>query len=121
MKINKNILLLSTYVLSMVPTLFYGTTSRIWLSILHGRPSTTRLDIAVTHYVIAINFFILSYCLLFPKSIDLRVRKIIFIITTLDLLHLFLNAKQNFGLIKIGLAITILVIHEYYKKNHGKI
>ena len=114
----KNKILLSTYVISMLPSLFYGTSTRMWLSIFHGRPKTTRLDFVVLYYTIAVNFLILAYCLHYNKGISKKITKLILIIAVLDFIHLFFFAKQGFGIAKIGLALSIYFYNDV--KNYVK-
>lgn len=119
MKVNKNSLLISTYVISMIPKLFYGSTERLNLGLIVER--STRIDFFFMYYGIHINFLILAYCLHFLNRIDKRVSKFILIISILDLLHLSLLSMQGFELAKIGIAVTLLIVHEYYsKKRYGK-
>ena len=113
--INKNSLLLSTYVLSLLTKLFFDTEKRINLSIFVER--STRLDFVALYYSIAINFIIMAYCLHYPKGIDKRVSRFILIITVLDLLHLLLLAKQGFGVAKIFISFLLILAYEFYKKH----
>lgn len=87
----------------------------MWLSILQVRDNTTRLDFVALYYSIAINFLILSYCLHYPKGIDKRLSRFILLICSFDLIHLFLAAKQGFGVVKVGTALMIVLLYEYYK------
>lgn len=114
MKTLKNHLLLSTYIISLLPKLFFDSDKRLNLGIFIER--STRIDFFVMHYTIAVNFLIMAYCLHYPKGIDKRVSRLIFIITILDFLHLLLFAKQGFGVAKIGLAISFLIGYEVYRK-----
>jgi hypothetical protein len=108
----KNKLLLFTFVISYLPTIFFSNTSqRINLALITIK--STRLDFAALFYTTAINFFILAYCLHFKKGIDRRVTKFILIITSLDFIHLLLFAKQGYGVAKIGIAFLIYLILEW--------
>lgn len=117
MKSLKNKMLLSTYVISLLPTIFYGRLDRYNLGIFIER--STRIDFYVMYYCIAIDFLIMAYCLHYSKGIDRRVSRLILVITVLDLVHLLLVAKQGFGLVKIGLAITVVVCYEIFKKKYA--
>lgn len=112
----KNILLIATYFISYVPCLLYGTKDRAWLSVMHARPRETRLDMIALYYGFAINFFILAYCLHNPKGISKVITQFVLIITSLDLIHLFINAKQGFEVEKLILAFTILGYYQVRKK-----
>lgn len=59
------------------------------------------------HYVNAINFIILAYCLHCNTGINKNVTKFILIITVLDFLHLLFFAMRGYGLAKIGFAYII--------------
>lgn len=107
----KSIALFFTVVISQLPSLFYGTQERINLSLFVER--STRLDFFAMYYGNALNFLILSYCLYKPEGVDRRVRKIIFIVTLIDLLHLVFFASQKFGVSKIAIAVFIYVIIEF--------
>lgn len=113
----KNKLLLSTYVISMIPSFFFGSCYRLNLGLLIER--STRVDFFFMYYGVSINYLILTYCVLFPKGIDKRVGLLVFIISALDLIHLILLGKQGFGLTKIGFAIAILIVIEFYRKKNG--
>ncbi len=65
------------------------------------------------YYANAINFLIIAYCLHYNKGISKTVTMLILTITSLDIIHLMLFAKQGFGMAKIGLAILILGIYEW--------
>lgn len=114
----KNGLILSTYIISMLPTIFYGSNKKLNLGLFVE--VSTRIDFFVYYYCISVSFIIYAYCLHFPKGIDKRVTKLILIITILDIMHLTLFAMQGFGISKIGIAFLILVLLEINKKM-GKI
>lgn len=107
---NKNKILLSTLILGQLPTLFFGMTYRLNLSLFVER--STRVDFFAMYYVNAISFLILAYCIHFNKGIDKKISKLIFIITILDFLHLILVANQGFGMSKVGIAMAF-VVYEY--------
>lgn len=113
----KNHLLLSTYIISVLPKIFFDSEKRLNLGIFIER--STRIDFFVMYYTIAINFLIMAYCLHYPRGIDKRFSRLILIITILDFLHLLLFAKQGFGVVKIGLAMSFLVGYEIYKKRYA--
>jgi len=106
----KNILLLAIYVIAQVPSLFFGTTERMNLSLFVTR--STRLDFFTYYYAVGINFLILAYCLHFNKGVSKKVTLFILIIMALDFVHLLLFAKQGYGMSKIGLAILIYSIYQ---------
>lgn len=111
----KNTILLLTFFIGQIPSLFFGTKARLGLALFVER--STRLDFFAMYYANCINFLILAYCIHFSKGIDKRVSKIILIITALDLLHLFLFAKQGYGMSKVGLAILIYYLtSKLYRK-----
>lgn len=101
----KNILLILTVVISQVPTMFYGRTERLNLSLFVER--STRIDFFFMYYAIAINFFLMAYCMHFSRGVSKKVTKFIFIVTILDLIHLAGFAKQKYGMAKIGMAVLI--------------
>jgi hypothetical protein len=108
----KNVLLLSTYVIGILPSFVFDTdlgTSEVWLSLTHARGEKTYFDYALLYYSWSINFLILAYMLHYPKHIDRRVSRFILIICALDLLHLIIAAKQGFVIEKVGLALGIVM------------
>lgn len=109
----KSTLIAFTVVISQIPTLFFGTKDRINLSLFVER--STRLDFFAMYYVNAVNFLILAYCLWRPEGVDKRVRKLIFIVTVIDLIHLALFAGQGFGESKIALAVIVYFATEWKK------
>lgn len=111
-----NKLLLSTFFLSQIPTLFFGSTKRLNLSLLVER--STRIDFFAMYYVNCINFIILSLCLYYKEKIDKRVSLFILLMCFLDFIHLFLFAKQGFGMSKVIIAflLFILIRYAYNKK-----
>lgn len=110
-KINKNILLLSTFVISQIPSLFFGTINRLNLALVVER--STRLDFFAMYYANAINFLILAYCLHYNSRISKKVTLFMLIVTTLDMIHLIFFAMQGYGMSKIGIAIIIYIIITY--------
>ena len=112
----KNTLLLSTYIISQIPSLFFGTNLRYNLAIFVDR--STRLDFFFLYYTISINFLILSYALHFNIGVSKKVTKFIFIVCVLDFLHLMLFAMQGLGMAKIGVAFIIYTV--WQKVNKGK-
>lgn len=114
----KNYFLLSTFVLSQLHTLFRGSKTRVdWYLLIEY---TRRIDYAVMYTTIAINFFILAFCLRFPKGVKQDVTDFILIVTSLDLIHLLLTSKIHFGLVKIFVSIFIWLILYVYK-NFAKV
>lgn len=101
----KNIFLISTFVIAQIPTIFFGRTERINLSLFIER--STRIDFFFMYYATAINFLIMAYCMHFPRGVSKKITKFILIITVLDLIHLSGFAKQKYGMAKIGLAVLI--------------
>ncbi len=106
----KNILLLSTYLLGHLPSMFFGIDTRYSLSLLGEK--TSRIDFFALYYCWAITFVILAYCLWSPKGINKRIIKFIFIVSLLDFLHLIVLAMQGFGVTKFGIAMVIVFIPE---------
>ncbi len=110
----KNYLLLSTFILSSLHTLFRGSKIRVdWYLLIDY---TRRIDFAVMYTTTAINFFILAFCLRFPKGIKEEIKDFILIVVSLDLLHLILLSKLRFGIVKICLAIVIYYTIRLVKK-----
>lgn len=114
----KNKLLLSTYVISMIPSIFFNRIERYYLGIFSVK--TVRIDFYLMYYTTAINFIILAYCLHYPKGINKLTTRLILIITIIDFVHYALNGKQGFGIAKIGVSTLILLCYELYKKRYGK-
>ena len=114
----KNNLLLSTIFLAQLHTLFYGSKLRVdwYFAIDFAR----RIDYAVMNLTTSLNMLIISYCLYKPKGINSEIKKFIFIICILDLIHYFSVSKLQFGLVKIFLAIFIWLAL-YIKKNPKKV
>ena len=108
----KNILLLCTFVLSQLPSIFYGSTERLNLSLFVER--STRIDFFVLYYVTALNFLILAYCIHYPKGLNRTITRLILIITALDLIHLITMAQQVHGMGKVAIALGILGLCEFY-------
>jgi hypothetical protein len=113
----KNTLLLSTFLLSQLHTLFRGDKQRVDWSLLidHSR----RIDYAVMYMSIAINFLILAFCLHYPKGVNKNVTRFILIITILDMLHLVLFSKIGFGMAKIGIAFVVYLLYEFIFRGNG--
>jgi len=107
----KNKLLFLTFVIAYIPSYFFGTVERMNLALITIR--STRLDFVALYYTTAINFLILAYCLHYREGINSKVTKFILIITSLDFIHLFLFAKQGYGMSKIGIALIIYLILEW--------
>ena len=107
----KNIVLLSTFIIGQIPTLFFSTVKRFNLALFVER--STRLDFFALYYANAINFLILAYCLHYSKNISKKVTRFILIITSLDMIHLIGFAKQGYGMSKIGIALIIYFSYEY--------
>lgn len=103
---NKNALLISTFFIGKIPSLFFGMSERLNLSFFVER--STRLDFFAMYYVNAVSFLILAYCIRFNRGIHKWVSSLILTITALDLLHLMFFAKQGFGSAKIGIALLIV-------------
>lgn len=115
--LHKNTLLLSAYIFSLLPKLFFENEYRLNLGLLVER--STRIDFFVMYYAIAIDFLIMAYCLHYPKGLDRRVTRFIFVITILDFVHLLLLGKQGFGIAKIFLAFLIVVAYDLFKKKYA--
>jgi len=107
----KNKLLFITVVIAYIPSYFFGTVERMNLALITIR--STRLDFVALYYTTAINFLILAYCLHYRDGISPKVTKFILIITSLDFIHLFLFAKQGYGISKIGIALIIYLLLEW--------
>lgn len=107
---NKNYLLILTFILSYAIRPFYDFEYELKLSLFADNDA--RLDFFLMYYTTAINFVILAYCLHYCREIDKRVSKFILIITVLDFFHLLFIARQGFAFEKIALAILILGIYE---------
>ena len=102
------------FLLSSLHTLFRGSKTRVdWYLLIDY---TRRIDFAVMYTTTAINFFILAFCLKFPKGIREEIKDFILIVVSLDLLHLILLSKLRFGLVKIFLAFSIYYIVKLFKK-----
>lgn len=119
MRINKNNLLLGTYVISMIPIMFFDFDKKKEYKIGLFHEWSTTMDWICIFYSAIIGFLIMAYCLHYPKGIDKRVSRLILIITILDLFHLILFAMQGFGLVKIGIAMTLVIGYEIYKKRYA--
>ncbi len=113
---NKNRILLSTFVIGNLPHIFFGNETRLNLSLFIER--STRIDWFAIHYVNAINFLILAYCVYRNEGIDKRFSLFVLIVTFIDFLHLLLFAMQGFGMAKIGLSALLYFIIKN-KKNNG--
>lgn len=117
MRITKNHLLVSTYVLSLIPKAFFDNDNVYQLGIFKGWETT--LDWHATFYTAIIGFVIMAYCLHYPKGIDRRVTRMILVLTILDFIHLVLFAMQGMGLLKILLAFTIVMFYDFIKKRYA--
>lgn len=113
----KNIALLTTYILTLLPKTVFGLDARLNLGFFIER--STRIDFFMMYYTNAISFLILAYCLHYPRGLDKRVTRLILTTTGLDLVHLLLYAKQDFGVVKIGTAILIVVLYDLYNKRYA--
>lgn len=111
----KNIALLSTYIISILPKLFGS--EKVYVSLFNDRMS--RFDNTVSYYANTISFLILAYCLHYPKGLDKRVTRLILTICSLDLIHLITFAKQGYGVEKVGFAILIVVVYDIIKKRYA--
>lgn len=110
----KNTLLLSTFIIGQLPVIAFGSAKRLNLSFFIDR--STRIDFFMMYYANAISFLILSFLLTYPKGVDRRIARFIFIICYFDFLHLLLFASQKFGMAKIAIAIVVYYLWELYKK-----
>lgn len=109
----KNVLLLTTYLLGHLPSMFYGMVNRYDLSLFVARSERgTRIDFIALYYSWSITFLILAFLLLYPKGLDKRIVKFIFIVAVLDFLHLALFAMQGFGMAKFGIAMIFIFAPE---------
>ena len=113
----KNIALLSTYIISQIPSYFVDSDSSFWLSIMRVRENPTHISFLLFYYGIAVNFFILAYCLHFKRNVSKKVTTLILIISVLDFIHLLFLAKQGFGTVKIALAFFIYFLIKRFYKN----
>ncbi len=114
----KNSLLISTYVISMLPVFFYGSCERLNLGLFFERD--TRIDFFLLYYGISINYLIMAYCIHYPNNVHKSISRFILILCALDMVHLIIFAKQGLGILKIVFAITLLIVYEFYKKRYGK-
>jgi len=110
----KNGFLLACFFIGQLPTLFFGTTQRVNLSVFVER--STRIDFATMYYGNAISFIILTYLISYPKGVDKRIAKFVLIVCYLDFLHLFLFASKGFGMSKIAIGILVYYIYEIIKR-----
>jgi hypothetical protein len=117
MRLNKNHLLISTYILSLIPKAFFDNDKEYQLGIIKGWNTT--LDWHATFYTAIIGFFVMAYCLHYPKGIDRRVTRMILVLTILDFIHLVLFAMQGMGLFKILLSFTIVILYDVIKKRYA--
>ncbi len=105
---------MSIFVIAQIPSMFFGTTERMNLSLFVTR--STRLDFFTYYYAVGINFLIMAYCLHYNKGISKKVTRFILIVMNLDFIHLLFFAKQRYGMSKIGLAIAIFLIYEFQNR-----
>ena len=103
--------------LTLIPKTVFGLDARFNLGLFIER--STRIDYVLMFYTNAISFLILAYCLHYPKGLDKRVTRLILTITGLDMVHLLLYAKQDFGVVKIGTAILIVVLYDLFNKRYA--
>ena len=120
MRINKNNLLLGTYVISMIPIMFFDFDKKKEYKIGLFHEWSTTMDWICIFYSAIIGFLIMAYCLHYPKGIDRRLTRMIFVLTILDFIHLVLFAMQGFGLLKIILAFVIVVFYDIIKKRYAE-
>ena len=117
MRLNKNHLLISTYILSLIPKAFFDNDKEYQLGIIKGWSTT--LDWHATFYTAILGFFVMAYCLHYPNGIDRRLTRMILVLTILDFIHLVLFAMQGFGLLKIFIAFVIVVFYDVIKKRYA--
>lgn len=117
MRLNKNYLLISTYILSLIPKAFFDNDKEYQLGIIKGWSST--LDWHATFYTAIISFIVMAFCLHYPKGIDRRVTRMILVLTILDFIHLVLFAMQGMGLLKIIIAFVIVILYGFIKKKYA--
>ena len=106
MKLNsKNVALLSLYILSQIPSIFYGWDNEWSLGIFIDRP--TRIDWFISHYITALQYLIFAYCLKFPKNIDERIKTTVLIISLLDILDMIFFSGMFLSKTKIILGLLV--------------
>lgn len=110
----KNYLLLSTLLLGQIPSLFYGNTERLNLSIFYER--STRIDFFFLYYTWAINLLIFAYMIYNPSGLSKRVKAFILWVSVFDLIHLMLFSQQIFGFSKIVICLFLYLIYDFVKR-----
>lgn len=104
----KNHLALAATFITLLPKLFFEYEQKIQLSLFIERDVTAAWF--VWHYAHAIQFAVFTYLILFNRGLVMDVKRFIFAITCLDIVHLMLFAMRGYGVVKIGLAILIVMI-----------
>lgn len=124
MKSYKNYLLLAMPIISKIKTFYYRDDSRVDWFLFYDFVNRKGENIgvlktwAIYFYTVPINFIILSYCMLFPKGIQLWVKQFIFTLCCLDLLHMALYAGKSFVFFKLMICI-IITLALAYKRGKG--
>lgn len=109
----KNWILISLYVLTQIPSSFFGTTVTRNLALTDYFVShEMSLDWVMYFYMNYLSFLLLAYCLHWNKGISKKVTLFIFIVCVLDMVHLMLGALQGYGMAKIGIAILLYACSE---------
>ena len=110
----KDFLLLSTALISYLPSFFHGSKERIDFFLLVEY--TRRIDFFFLYLGNSINFLIFAFLLLFPKGLSQQMKVFTIIVCILDFLHFILLSKLYFGIIKLFAAIFIHVMYKIVLK-----
>jgi len=103
----KDFLLLSTALISYVPSMFHGSDKRVDIFLLVEY--TRRIDFFFLYLGNSISFLIFAFLLLFPKGLSTQMKVFTVIVCILDFLHFILLSKLYFGFLKLIAAIFIYI------------
>lgn len=113
----KNILLLSMVIFSSVRRVFFESKEYVQWYVFKQPDLPNGLQVAwqVYFYTIALNFLILAYCFRYPFGVSTWVKKFVFYMAFLDVVHLVLFAGRNYEFLKLILCMLLLVGSYYVK------
>ena len=77
---------------------------------------TRRLDYAIMYLCTHITEIILAFCLLYPNGISREVKRLIFILCILDIIHYFTFSSIGFESEKLIIAFILSYGYKQYKK-----
>lgn len=113
-----NALLGSVPVMGFLPVLFEGVPGKIPISPFTDAILRTRFW-TVYFYVEAYTYLVLLICLLYPKGVNVYLKRFVLSLVIVDILHLFFMAGKGYGYAKWVPAMLMVWLHDLYIKRYG--